>query len=214
MLFGQGPGLNARTTVDWNFSAPISIRNGPWLQNMTTKIYYIEIWFHRSRFSNLYRTRGTWGREQNCSWDLGMWGNYPVHSHIVVLPIYTYIGVTTFRVCHMGFAWLIKFLIFNFILSLIDIRQYFIVSISLTISLFSPETSWLLGKKCFWSSGASNPQPLVPTIELKRRALAISTVGSLNKSCGSKVPYKDSIALVLLPHLNSYCGNKVQMIRP
>jgi hypothetical protein len=47
------------------------------------------------------------------------------------------------------------------------------------------------GKKCFWTRGVSNPQPLVPIIELKRRALAISTVGSLNKSCGLKVPYKE-----------------------
>jgi hypothetical protein len=42
--------------------------------------------------------------------------------------------------------------------------------------------------------GVLNPQPLIP-LELKRRAFAITTVGSLNKSCGSKVPYKDSIAL-------------------
>jgi hypothetical protein len=32
--FGQD--LNSGTD-DWNSSAPISIRNGPWLQNMTTK---------------------------------------------------------------------------------------------------------------------------------------------------------------------------------
>jgi hypothetical protein len=39
------------------------------------------------------------------------------------------------------------------------------------------------------SRGVSNPKSLVLTIELKRHALAISTVGSLNTSCGSKVPY-------------------------
>jgi hypothetical protein len=34
-----------------------------------------------------------------------------------------------------------------------------------------------------------NKQGLKPTIVGKAMALAISTVGSLNKSCGSKVPY-------------------------
>jgi hypothetical protein len=52
-------------------------------------------------------------------------------------------------------------------------------------------------KKVFLNERCLEPTtaPLVTTKELKRRALAITTVGSLNKSCGLKFPYKDSIAI-------------------
>jgi hypothetical protein len=63
-------------------------------------------------------------------------------------------------------------------------------------------------KKVFLNKRRLEPTTaaLVPTIELKRRALAITTVGSLNKSCGSKVHYKDSIVLKIIAPASEVTG--------
>jgi hypothetical protein len=68
-------------------------------------------------------------------------------------------------------------------------------------------TICLLGKKCFCSRGGSNPQP---TKELTHRtgALAITTVGSLNKNCGSKVLYKGSIGLKMVAPASEVTGSE------
>jgi hypothetical protein len=55
------------------------------------------------------------------------------------------------------------------------------------------------------TSRASNPQP---TKELTHHtgALAITTVGSLNKNCGSKVLYKGSIVLKMIGPASEVTG--------
>jgi hypothetical protein len=88
----------------------------------------------------------------------------------------------------------------NCIPSSIDIGPYFIVSISLTNSLFSQETvkysNIIAWKKVFLNKRCLEPTTADINYIAKAPRFSHHDCGVIEqKSCGSKVPYKDSIAL-------------------